>query len=37
MFKEAFARRRCLVPVPVYYEWRDDPNGKTPSCTTSIT
>jgi hypothetical protein len=22
MFKEAFARRRCLVPAPVYYEWR---------------
>jgi putative SOS response-associated peptidase YedK len=30
MFKEAFARRRCLVPAPVYYEWRDDPRGKTP-------
>jgi putative SOS response-associated peptidase YedK len=30
MFKEAFARRRCLVPAPVYYEWRDDPDGKTP-------
>ena len=30
MFKEAFARRRCLVPAPVYYEWRDDPGGKTP-------
>jgi putative SOS response-associated peptidase YedK len=30
MFKEAFARRRCLVPAPVYYEWRDDPVGKTP-------
>jgi putative SOS response-associated peptidase YedK len=30
MFKEAFARRRCLVPAPVYYEWRDDPKGKTP-------
>jgi putative SOS response-associated peptidase YedK len=30
MFKEAFARRRCLVPAPVYYEWRDDPEGKTP-------
>ena len=21
---------RCLVPAPVYYEWRDDPDGKTP-------
>jgi putative SOS response-associated peptidase YedK len=30
MFKEVFARRRCLVPAPVYYEWRDDPDGKTP-------
>ena len=20
MFKDAFARRRCLVPAPVYYE-----------------
>jgi putative SOS response-associated peptidase YedK len=30
MFKEALARRRCLVPAPVYYEWRDDPDGKTP-------
>jgi len=30
MFKEAFAQRRCLVPAPVYYEWRDDPDGKTP-------
>ena len=30
MFREAFAKRRCLVPAPVYYEWRDDPEGKTP-------
>jgi SOS response associated peptidase (SRAP) len=30
MFKDAFARRRCLVPAPAYYEWRDDPGGKTP-------
>ena len=30
MFKDAFARRRCLVPAPIYYEWRDDPDGKTP-------
>ena len=22
--------RRCLVPAPAYYEWRDDPDGKTP-------
>jgi putative SOS response-associated peptidase YedK len=30
MFKAAFAARRCLVPAPAYYEWRDDPDGKTP-------
>ena len=30
MFKEAFASRRCLVPAQVYYEWRDDPEGKMP-------
>jgi putative SOS response-associated peptidase YedK len=30
MFKDAFARRRCLVPAPAYYEWRDDVDGKTP-------
>ena len=28
-FREAFAKRRCLVPAPVYYEWRDYPDGKT--------
>ncbi len=28
MFREAFAKRRCLVPAPVYYEWRDDPGGQ---------
>lgn len=26
----AFAHRRCLVPAAAYYEWRDDPDGKTP-------
>ena len=30
MFREAFAKRRCLVLAPIYYEWRDDPEGKTP-------
>jgi putative SOS response-associated peptidase YedK len=30
MFKAAFAERRCLVPAPAYYEWRDDPDAKTP-------
>ena len=29
-FREGFAKRRCLVPAPAYYEWRDDPDGKTP-------
>ena len=26
---EAFAKRPCC-PGPNYYEWRDDPEGKTP-------
>ena len=26
----AFTKRRCLLPAPAYYEWRDDPDGKTP-------
>ena len=30
MYREAFAKRRCLVPAQIYYEWRDDPEGKTP-------
>jgi putative SOS response-associated peptidase YedK len=30
MFKAAFAERRCLVPAPVYYEWRTDPDRKVP-------
>ena len=30
MFKDAFAWRRCFVPAPVHYDWRDDPDGKTP-------
>jgi putative SOS response-associated peptidase YedK len=30
LFKEVFARRRCLVPACAYYEWRHDPSGKTP-------
>jgi putative SOS response-associated peptidase YedK len=30
MFRAAFAQRRCLVPAPAYYEWRDDPDGKIP-------
>jgi putative SOS response-associated peptidase YedK len=30
MFKAAFATRRCLVPAPVYYEWRTDLDVKVP-------
>jgi putative SOS response-associated peptidase YedK len=30
MFKAAFASRRCFVPAPVYYEWREDPEVKAP-------
>jgi putative SOS response-associated peptidase YedK len=30
MFKDAFAKRRCLVPAAAHYEWRHDPSGKTP-------
>jgi putative SOS response-associated peptidase YedK len=30
MFKAAFAERRCLVPAPIYYEWRTDPGKKVP-------
>jgi hypothetical protein len=30
MFRVAFAKHRCLVPPPIHYEWRDNPDGKTP-------
>jgi putative SOS response-associated peptidase YedK len=29
-FRAAFKRRRCLVPMDAYYEWRDGPDGKVP-------
>jgi putative SOS response-associated peptidase YedK len=29
-FREAFKRRRCLIPVSGYYEWQDTPNCKQP-------
>lgn len=30
-FRDAFSRgQRCLVPVDGFYEWRNDPGGKTP-------
>jgi putative SOS response-associated peptidase YedK len=35
MFREAFAKRRCLV-LRLYYEWRDDPDGKTPSAVARV-
>jgi putative SOS response-associated peptidase YedK len=28
-FKNAFARRRCLVPADAFYEWKKLPDGKT--------
>lgn len=30
MFRAALARRRCLIPVDAFYEWRDEPGGKQP-------
>jgi putative SOS response-associated peptidase YedK len=29
-FREAFQRRRCLVPVDSFYEWKKTANGKQP-------
>jgi putative SOS response-associated peptidase YedK len=29
-FREAFKRRRCLVPVSGFYEWQKTPYGKVP-------
>jgi putative SOS response-associated peptidase YedK len=29
-FREAFQRRRCLVPVDNFYEWKETPIGKQP-------
>ena len=30
MFRDAFARRRCLVPADAFYEWRKTETGKLP-------
>jgi putative SOS response-associated peptidase YedK len=30
MFRNAVARRRCLVPAAAFYEWQARPDGKTP-------
>ena len=30
LFRDAFARRRCLIPADAYYEWRALPDGKQP-------
>jgi putative SOS response-associated peptidase YedK len=30
MFRSAFKRARCLIPVSGYYEWQDTPGGKQP-------
>lgn len=29
-FRDAFARRRCLVPIDAFYEWQVTPEGKVP-------
>lgn len=29
-YRAAFKRRRCLVPASGYYEWKQQPHGKTP-------
>jgi putative SOS response-associated peptidase YedK len=30
MFRQAFAKRRCIVPAAAFYEWQAGPSGKTP-------
>lgn len=30
MFRDAYAFRRCLVPVDAFYEWQSGPSGKHP-------
>jgi putative SOS response-associated peptidase YedK len=31
-FRDAFQRRRCLVPVDNFYEWKKTATGKQPIC-----
>ncbi len=30
MFRNAFAKRRCIVPASAFYEWQATPSGKIP-------
>ena len=30
MFRDAFVRRRCIVPIDAFYEWKVAPEGKLP-------
>jgi putative SOS response-associated peptidase YedK len=30
VFRDAFRRSRCLIPVSGYYEWQDTPSGRQP-------
>jgi putative SOS response-associated peptidase YedK len=30
MFRDAFKRSRCLIPMSGYYEWQSTPHGKQP-------
>ena len=30
VFRDAFKRSRCLIPMSGYYEWKDAPSGKQP-------
>src|SRR5262245_25845000 len=30
VFRDAFKRSRCLIPMSGYYEWRNTPSGKQP-------
>ena len=30
VFRDAFKRTRCLIPISGYYEWQNTPKGKQP-------